>query len=73
MHYPGVFEGGLRIDYPTIGVDVAPTIASIAGAAIPSVWSGVALGPEAPETDRPIWVPLPPAGNRGAGGHPPER
>ncbi|MDA8592336.1 sulfatase-like hydrolase/transferase [Planctomycetota bacterium] len=57
VHYPGIFEGGLRIDYPTIGIDVAPTIASIAGAAIPGAWSGVALGPEAPETDRPIWIP----------------
>lgn len=57
VHYPGVFEGGLRIQYPTIGVDVAPTIAAIAGASIPDSWSGVALGTEAPETDRPIWVP----------------
>lgn len=57
VHYPGIFEGGLRLDYPTIGIDVAPTIASIAGAAIPGAWSGVALGPEAPETDRPIWIP----------------
>jgi len=57
MHLPGRFEGGAVLEYPVIGIDVAPTIADVVGAPIPDGWSGAVLGMAAPETDRPIWVP----------------
>ena len=57
MHLPGRFEGGVVVDYPVIGIDIAPTIASVVGAPVPEDWSGAVLGVEPPETDRPIWVP----------------
>lgn len=53
VYQPGVFDGGLVIDTPVHGLDIAPTIARAAGAEEPASWRGRAL----PMTGEPAGPP----------------
>ena len=57
LYLPGHFEGGQLVSHPVHGVDLAPTIAVIAGATPPDSWSGVPFGVDAPEVARPMFHP----------------
>ncbi|MEW6744403.1 MAG: sulfatase [Planctomycetota bacterium] len=43
MRFPGVFEGGRRVDVPVRLEDVAPTILEVAHVGPPSEWIGISL------------------------------
>ena len=57
LHAPGDFEGGLVPTHSVQGIDVAPTLARLAGAPIPEQWRGVPLSSDPPPTERPVFVP----------------
>ncbi len=59
LHLPGSsFEGGAVADHTVHTVDIAPTLALAAGAAVPADWVGEPLSLQAPDTERPLFTPL---------------
>ena len=57
LYGTGTFEGGLVASHPVHAVDIAPTVATIAGATLPASWSGDVLTVEAPANERPVFTP----------------
>jgi arylsulfatase A-like enzyme len=55
---PGRFEGGKVVLHTVHGIDLAPTLAALAGARPPEVWSGVELSLDPPAADRPLATPF---------------
>ena len=58
LRLPGRFEGGAVLTHPVHGIDLAPTLVELAGAAIPAEWSGVPLTLVPPERARQLFVPF---------------
>lgn len=54
---PGHFEGGLVAAHPVHLVDVAPTLAALAGAAVPELWAGQQLSVTAAD-ERVLFTPF---------------
>jgi len=57
VHKKGAFEGGAVIEHPVHGLDLAPTVARVAGARIPAAWRGRPLSLLPAEEARAIVVP----------------
>jgi arylsulfatase A-like enzyme len=58
MRLSGRFDGGRVVEHAVHGIDLAPTLARLAGAAIPAAWSGEPITLEAPASPRLFFVPF---------------
>jgi arylsulfatase A-like enzyme len=58
LRLPGRFDGG-RVERRTVhGVDLAPTLAQVAAARLPEIWSGLSLEHEGGDDSRPLVTPF---------------